>query len=173
MAKKPRKMLGDISSPSCKALQDLIDSSSKETVRLWCLGFAKDRVLPIFEKHCPNDDRPRRTVEAAFSYIEGKVAFPTVKNLILNECHAAARELNSNPTAQAAARAIGQGSAVVHTLDHSMGLYLYAAAAIAYDKLGLSADEEEYLKIAEQVLFEYTAALEHTTTKYENHPHWM
>jgi hypothetical protein len=121
-AKKLRKMLGDVNSPSCVALRELIDTQSKETIRKWCLGYATDKILPIFEKHCPDDTRPRGAVNAAYEYIDGKVKFPVVKNIILNECHQAARELDSNPTAQAAARAVGQGSAVVHTLTHSLGL---------------------------------------------------
>jgi len=44
----------------------------------------------------------------------------------------------------AAARAVGQGSAVVHALTHSLGLYFYAAAAIAYDRVGLDANDEVY-----------------------------
>ena len=52
---------------------------------------------------------------------------------------------------QAAARAIGQGSAVVHTLTHSLGLFFYAAAAVAYDRAGLDASDEAYAEIAEEV----------------------
>ena len=50
MLKKLRKTLGDVNSPSCVALRDLIDTQSKNTIRKWCLGYAEDKVLPIFEK---------------------------------------------------------------------------------------------------------------------------
>ncbi|MDR1754358.1 MAG: hypothetical protein LBR74_05560 [Eubacterium sp.] len=46
-------------------------------------------------------------MNAARDYIDGKVQFPIVKNIILNECHAAARELKGNPVEQVAARAVG------------------------------------------------------------------
>ena len=170
MPKKLRKMLGDVNAPSAVALRELIDTQSKDTIRKWCLGYAKDKILPIFEKHCPDDDRPRNAVSAAHDYLDGKVKFPVVKNIILNECHAAARELDSNPTAQAAARAIGQGSAVVHTLTHSLGLFFYAAAAVAYDRIGLDATEEAYAEIAEEVCLDYTMALRAIAVEDEPSP---
>ena len=170
MPKKPRKMLGDVNAPSTVALKDLIDTQSKDTIRKWCLDYAEAKILPIFEKHCPGDDRPRNAVNAAHEYLEGKVKFPAVKNIILNECHAAARELDSNPTAQAAARAVGQGSAVVHTLTHSLGLFFYAAAAIAYDRIGLEAADDEYAAISEEVCLDYTDALRAAAVENEPNP---
>jgi hypothetical protein len=168
--KKLRKMLGDVNAPSVVALRNLIDTQNKDTIRKWCLDYAEDRILPIFEKHCLGDERPRNAVNAAHEYLDGKVKFATIKNIILNECHAAARELDTNPTAQAAARAVGQGSAVVHTLTHSLGLYFYAAAAVAYDSLGLEASEEAYAEIAEEVCLDYTNALRAVAVENELNP---
>ena len=168
--KKPRKMLGDVNAPSAVALQNLIDTQSKDTIRKWCLDYAENMILPIFEKHCPGDDRPRNAVNAARDYLVGKVKFPVVKNIILNECHAAARELDANPTAQAAARAVGQGSAVVHTLTHSLGLYFYVAAAVAYDRVGLDATDEVYAQIAEEVCLDYMDALRAVAVQDEPDP---
>ena len=168
--KRLRKMLGDVNSPSAVLLRELIDTQSKDTIRKWCLEYAENKVLPIFEKHCPGDSRPRNAVKAAHDYLDGKVKFPIVKNIILNECHAAARELDSNPTAQAAARAVGQGSAVVHTLTNSLGLCFYAAAAIAYDRIGLEATEIEYADISEEVCLDYTEALQAIAVDNEPNP---
>jgi len=168
--KKLRKMLGDVNSPSAVVLRELIDTQSKDTIRKWCLEYAENKILPIFEKHCPGDERPRSAVNAAHDYLDGKLKFPIVKNIILNECHAAARELDSNPTAQAAARAVGQGSAVVHTLTHSLGLFFYAASAVAYDRVGLDASESEYAAIAEEVCIDYTAALRAIAVENEPNP---
>jgi len=170
MPKKLRKTLGDVHSPTVTALMDLIDTQSKDTIRKWCLGYAEDKMLPVFEKHCPGDARPRNAIDAAHDYINGKVKFPVVKNIILNECHAAARELDANPIAQAAARAVGQGSGVVHTLTHSLGLFFYAAAAFAYDRIGLNATEEEYSEIAQEVCLDYTAALRAIAVENEPNP---
>lgn len=170
MAKKLRKMLGDVTAPGAVALMRLIDTQSKTTICDWCIGYAEANILPIFEKHCPNDDRPRNALNAARDYLNGKVKFPVVKNIILNECHAAARELEANPPAQAAARACGQSSAVVHTLSHSIGLYFYAAAAIAYDRLGLKATDDEYSAVAEKVCTDMTAALQAIAMEDEPNP---
>ena len=170
MPKKLRKMLGDVNAPSAVALRELIDTQSKETIRKWCLAYAENKILPIFEKHCPCDSRPRNALNAAHDYLNGKVKFPVVKNIILNECHAAARELEANPTAQAAARAVGQGSAVVHTLTHSLGLYFYAAAAVAYDRVGLDATDEVYAQIAEEICLDYMDALHAIAVKNETSP---
>ena len=163
-------MLGDVYSPSCVALRELIDTQSRDTIRKWCLAYAEEKLLPIFEKHCPGDERPRNAIKAAHDYINGIVKFPVVKNIILNECHAAARELDAYPVAQAAARAVGQGSAVVHTLTHSLGLYFYAAAAVAYDRIGIEASDAEYAEIAEEVCLDYTAALRAIAADDEPNP---
>ncbi len=170
MAKKLRKMLGDVTAPSTVALMSLIDTQSKMTICNWCINYAEANILPIFEKHCPNDSRPRNALNAARDYLAGKVKFPVVKNIILNECHAAARELDANPVAQAAARACGQASAVVHTLSHSLGLYFYGAAAIAYDRVGLNENAEVYNMIAEEVCAEMTAALQAVAVADEPNP---
>jgi len=147
-------MPGNVNAPSAVALRELIGTQSKDTIRKWCLSYAEEKILRIFEKHCPGDNRPRNAVSASHDYLEGKVKFPVVKNIILNDCHAAARELNDNPIAQAAARAVGQGSAVVHTLTHSLGLFFYAAAAVACDRVGLDATDGVYAEIAEEVCHE-------------------
>ena len=170
MPRKPRKTLGDVNSLSATRLRNLIDTQSKNTIRRWCLGYAEEKVLPIFEKRCPGDNRPLNAVKAAQEYLEGRVKFPVVRNIIMNECHAAARELDDNPIAQAAARAIGQGSAVVHALTHSLGLFFYAAAAVAYDRVGLEADDEVYAEIAEEVCRDYTDALLSIAVENEPNP---
>ena len=170
MPKKLRKILGDVYSPSCVELRNLIDTQSKDTIGAWCLAYVEDKILPIFEKHCPGDDRPRNAVNAAHEYLDGKVKFSVAKNIILNECHAAARELNANPTAQAAARAVGQGSAVVHTLTHSLGIYFYGASAVACDRIRLDAADEAYAAIAEEVCRDYTDALRAVAVEDEPNP---
>ena len=159
MPKKLRKTLGDVHAPCTAALRGLIDTQSKDTIRMWCLSYAVNNILPIYEKHCPGDERPRNAINTAYDYMDGKVKFMVVRDVILNDCHAVARELDGNPTAQAAARAVGQGSAVVHTLTHSLGLLFYAAAAVAYDRAGLEGPDEVYAKIAEEVCLDYTNAL--------------
>jgi hypothetical protein len=167
---KLRKTLGDVNAPATFALKELIDTQSKDTIRKWCLDYAENKMLPLFEKYSPGDNRPRNAVTAARDYIDGKVKFTVVKNIILNECHAAARELDDNPIAQAAARAVGQGTSVVHALTHSLGLYFYAAAAVAYDRVGFEASQDDYAKIALEVCLDYTDALREIAVHDEPNP---
>jgi hypothetical protein len=170
MPKKIRKTLGDVNSPSCVALRELIDTQSKDTICKWCLGYASDKILPIFEKHCPGDERPRNAVNVANEVIDGKVKLSAVKHIISKETQNAARELDDNPIAQAAARAVGCGAGAVLTLTHSLGLYFYAAAAIAYDRVGLDASDEVYAAIAEEVCLDYTEALKKIAEENEPNP---
>jgi hypothetical protein len=170
MSKKLRKTFGDVKALSTIALMRLIETQSKTTIANWTLDYAEQKVLPLFEKHCPNDGRPAHAITAAREWLDGKVKLPYVKNIILNECHAAARELDNNPIAQAAARAIGQSAGSIHAATHSLGLYFYAAAAVGYDRLGLDASEAEYDAIAEEVCADYTTALQAVAVENEPNP---
>jgi hypothetical protein len=170
MPKKLRKTFGDTNAPSTVALMRLIETQSKTTIVNWTLAYAEQKILPLFKKHCPNDQRPAQAITAARQWLDGKVKLPYVKNIILNECHAAARELDDNPVAQAAARAIGQSAGSIHAAPHSLGLYFYAAAAVAYDRLGLDAGAAEYNAVAEEVCADYTAALRAVALENEPNP---
>lgn len=167
---KLRKTLGHWEDPPVRALMRLMDTQSKDTLRRWCLGYAMAHMLPLFERRCPGDDRPRRALLAAKSYLDGQVKFPEVKRLILQECHAAARELDGDPAAQAAARACGQGAAVVHTLSHALGLYFYGAAAVAYDQLGLNAGARAYDEVAVKVCDDLYQSLRAVAVEDEPNP---
>ncbi|MDR2045145.1 MAG: hypothetical protein LBQ15_12470 [Clostridium sp.] len=159
MAKKLRKTFGDVHAASVIALMRIMETQSKVTIANWTLRYAEQKILPLFVKHCPHDGRPAHAIAAAREWLAGKVKLPYVKQIILNECHAAARELDNHPVEQAAARAIGQAAGSIHTASHSLGLYFYAAAAVGYDRLGLDASETEYQAVAEEVCADYTAAL--------------
>ena len=139
---KYRKMLSDINAPYLQSLMHCIETQSKETLANWSIAYARAHILPIYEKAYPGDIRPQNALDAAKDWLRGKVKLPFVKDIILNQCHAAAREAESSPAAQAAARACGQAAATIHTPTHSLGLALYGALAVAYDTKGLDADWE-------------------------------
>jgi hypothetical protein len=145
---KHRKMLNDIDAPYIQSLMRLIETQSKTTLANWCIEYSHTNVLPIYEKVYPNDERCRHALDAAKDWLDGKVKLPYVKNIILNECHAAAREAGDNPAAQAAARTCGQAAATIHAPTHSLGLALYGALAVAYDVLGINAKWNELLEVA-------------------------
>ena len=50
-----------------------IEAWNDRTARLFACECA-ERVLPIFEKHCPGDDRPRKAIEAARKFAEGEIS---------------------------------------------------------------------------------------------------
>jgi hypothetical protein len=167
---KLRKMLGSATSPYIVSLMRLIETQSKATIAAWCMDYAEEHMLPIFERYCPGDARPRAAIAAARDWFAGKKKLPEVKHIILNECHAAARELEGNPAAQAAARACGQASACFHTPTHSLGLAFYGAAAIAYDRVGIHESAELYEQIAAAECAKMEAALRAVAVEHEAHP---
>lgn len=165
-----RKTLGDADSPCILSLMRLIETQSKATIAKWCLDYCEAHILPVFERLCPGDRRPRHALAAAREWFEGKKKLPEVKNIILNECHAAARELENSPAAQAAARACGQAAACFHTPTHSLGLAFYGAAAIAYDRVGINEKPEVYDRIFIEECAKMEKALRLVAVDNEPHP---
>jgi hypothetical protein len=132
---KPRKMLSDWQAPYIQSLIRLIETQSKATLARWCVDYAEMHIMPLYEKHRPDDTRPLEAIRAARAWLDGLNKLPQVKKVIL-ACHAAAREAEGDPVAQAAARAIGQCASTIHSARHCIGLALYGALAVAYDQLG-------------------------------------
>jgi hypothetical protein len=168
--KKYRKMLNDINAPYLQSLMRLIETQSKTTLANWRIDYAATHLLPVYEKAYPNDPRPKNALDAARKWLAGEVKLPYVKNIILNECHAAAREAESTPTAQAAARTCGQAAATIHAPTHSLGIALYGALAIAYDKLGIDADWDALLQVAAEECAKMEAALWAVAVENEPNP---
>ena len=165
-----RKMLGAADSPYIASLMRLIETQSKATIASWCMDYAEAHMLPICERRCPGDGRPRQAIEAARDWFEGKKKLPEVRDIILHQCHAAAREAEADPAAQAAARACGQASACFHTPTHSLGLAFYGAAAIAYDRAGLEETPEAYDRIAAEECAKMEGALRAVAVENELNP---
>lgn len=145
---KYRKMLNDWQAPYIQSLMRQIETQSKITLASWCIDYAEEHILPIYESAYTNDPRLRDTLNAAKDWLDGKVKLPEVKRLILNGAHAAAREADENPAAQAAARTIGQCAATIHSAKHCIGLAFYGALAVAYNSLGSDAAWEQLEKCA-------------------------
>ena len=108
-----------------------VERNSRNHRRLALLAAKEaERVLPIFEKERPNDNRPRQAIEAIRAWAQGKreLGMAEVRKLSLGS-HAAAREAKSD-AARFAARAAGQAVATWHVPTHAMGVPLYACKAI-------------------------------------------
>jgi len=168
--KKYRKMLSDINAPYLQSLMKLIETQSKATLARWSIDYARAHVVPIYEEACPGDRRPMNALDAADEWLAGKVKLPYVKAIILNECHAAARELEGNPVAQTAARTCGQAAATIHAPTHSLGLALYGALGIAYHKLGIDADWDALVDAAADECAKMEAALRAVSVENEPNP---
>lgn len=147
----------------------LIETQSKETIVNWCVDYAQQYILPIYERACPGDVRPREALTAAREWLAGKIKLPAAKQKIL-AAHAAAREAEENPAAQAAARAIGQAVSTIHVATHSLGIAFYGAAAIAYDRVGISEAPEVYDRIAAEECAKMEAALRAVAVQDEKNP---
>jgi len=95
--------------------------------------FAK-RVLPLFEKERPNDDRPRLAIDAIRAWARGKreLGLAEVRKLSLGS-HAAARAAKSD-AAKFAARAAGHAVATWHVPTHAMAVPWYACKAVMSHK---------------------------------------
>jgi len=104
--------------------------------KLFGLKAAKEaeRVLPIFEKECLNDNRPRLAIEAIKAWAEDKrkLGMKEVRKLSLDS-HAAAREAKTE-AATFAARAAGHAIATWHVPTHALGAPIYAQKVIYANK---------------------------------------
>ena len=166
---KPRKMLGKWESPYIQSLVKLIETQSKATIANWCISYAEVHILTIFQKSFPDDGRPQAALDAARDWLEGKIKLPAVKKIIL-DAHAAAREAEAIPAAQAAARSVGQAAATIHAPTHSIGLAFYGAAAVAYDRAGIDAGPEVYEQLAAEECAKMEAALRALAVENEPNP---
>jgi hypothetical protein len=166
---KCRKILSDWEAPYIQSLIKLAETQSKTTLANWCIDYSEFRLLPIYESIYPGDLRPREALAAARGWLGGRIKLPQAKPVIL-ECHAAAREADANPAAQAAARAIGQCASTIHSSSHCAGLALYGALAAAYDTAGIDTDWSELERFAAEECGRMEAALCAVSVEDEPNP---
>jgi hypothetical protein len=166
---KRYKALHDLDAPYLLPLMRLVETQSKATLANWCLDYAEAHLLPLWQKHVPGDPRPESVIAAARAWLSGAIKLPQAKPVIL-QCHAAAREAEAIPSAQAAARAIGQSASVIHSARHCMGMPLYGALALAYDRLGTDLPWNQIEAYAAEECSRMEAALRAVAVENEPHP---
>ena len=166
---KTRKMLSNMEAPYIQALMALIETQSKSTLVNWALDYSEQIILPLWSKHNPDDHRPQNALNAAREWLAGEIMLPQAKSAIL-ECHAAARETEGNPVAQAAARAIGQSASAIHSARHCFGLALYGAVAVAYDAIGADSPWAQVEKYAAEERLRMLDALRAVAVENEPNP---
>ncbi|MFI6729839.1 hypothetical protein NRF20_43230 [Streptomyces sp. R-74717] len=91
-----------------------------------------ERVLPFFERVHPEDERPRKAVEACRKWVEtGVFRMADIRRASL-DAHAAARAVKAADDAACfAARAAGQAVATAHVPQHAFGGSYYALKSLA------------------------------------------
>jgi hypothetical protein len=166
---KPRKMLSDWQAPYIQSLIKLIETQSKATLARWCVDYAEDRIVPLYERQKPDDSRPLAAICAARVWLAGEIKLPQAKIAIL-ACHAAAREADGDPIAQAAARAVGQCAATIHSARHCIGLALYGALALTYEHRGADAAWQQIEQQAAKECSRMEAALRAVAVENEPEP---
>lgn len=164
---KYRKML-EGSGEGVGKLMRLIQTQSLKTLVKWTTDYDEQHFLPMYEKHFPYDDRPRVAIAAARDWLDDKMKLTTTKPLF-KPCFTAAQEANSNPVAQAAARAIYSAVATASTPTMSISIAYYGAA-VAYDRIGTGEPPEVYEKMAEEVFADEYTALKKIAVENEPNP---
>ncbi len=103
-----------------------------KALAVWAADCA-ERVLMNFEKELPEDNRPRKAIEAAKSWVRGELAMTKCREAAF-AAHAAARETNC-PSANFAARAAGHAAATAHVANHARHAAAYAIKSLAADEI--------------------------------------
>lgn len=166
---KLRKMLGSANSAYIISLMRLIETQSKTTIVTWCVNYAKENILPIYEELYPEDMRLGNALNAAMECLEGKIKLAEAKKII-REANAIAKEVADNPVALAATRSVAVAAGSISTITNSLGYAFYGAAAIAYSRFGLDKSDEEYDAIAAEECGKMEAALRAIAVEDEANP---
>nr|WP_297428888.1 Imm5 family immunity protein [uncultured Actinotalea sp.] len=104
----------------------------------WAADCAQ-RVLPLFERHRPDDDRPRRALAAARAWVRGDLSTARTRATAF-AAYAAAREVDDDVAARAAALAGGHAAAAVHVAAHARRAADEAVVAAAHATPGNNHD---------------------------------
>ncbi|HXF64869.1 MAG TPA: hypothetical protein VNK95_24800 [Caldilineaceae bacterium] len=104
----------------------VLQDADHRLLALWAADCA-EHVLHLFEAIQPNDDRPRRAIEAARAWARGEMTM-TQARTAAGHANGAARALSGAP--RYAAYAAGQAAAVAHVAAHELGAAAYAIKAV-------------------------------------------
>jgi hypothetical protein len=105
---------------------------SDEDHRLLAIWAARcaEHVLSCFETVRPDDDRPRRAIEAAHTWVAGETTMMQAR-CAAGAAQDAAREVKgASEAARMAALSAGQAAVVAHVAAHELGAAAYAIRAV-------------------------------------------
>ncbi|MFD7550922.1 putative immunity protein [Streptomyces sp. NPDC059578] len=106
-----------------------LDKQDHTALTLWAVDCA-EHVLAHFEAERPDDDRPRKAVEAGRAWARGEITMGAARTAAFAS-HAAAREAGQ-AAARAAARAAGHAAATAHVPTHAQHAATYAVNAATH-----------------------------------------
>ena len=70
---KLRKMLNDWNAAYIQSLVKLIETQSKTTLANWAVDYARNVMLPLWNKYDPQDLRPQSALDAADDWLSGSI----------------------------------------------------------------------------------------------------
>jgi hypothetical protein len=118
-----------LNKPFTEHINHQVFKPDQKLLALWAADCA-EHVLPWFEEKHPDDDRPRKAIEACRQWVAtGVFRMADIRKSSL-DAHAAAREAKEDD-ARAAAHAAGQAVATAHVPTHALGSALYGIRAAA------------------------------------------
>ncbi|MCE0510663.1 hypothetical protein LVJ59_16570 [Microbacterium sp. KKR3/1] len=99
----------------------------RRLVAVWAADCA-ERVLPLFEREAPDDDRARDAIARARAFARGELtaAGEIRRRFVAGRAAGAA----TTPAGAAAARSAAQAAGVAHMGAHAFGAAAYAASAV-------------------------------------------
>ena len=163
---KLRKMLGSPDSPYIISLMRLIETQSKHTISCWAVSYAQQVMLPIYEKSALKSECVRSALETAQAYL---VKLTEVK-AAAKEVMAQAKQPGLSPSEQAAVRAISSSLSSISTPTSALGMCFYAAAALAYDRVGTEETDSVYEQIAAEECQKMYQRLQEIAVEHEENP---
>lgn len=99
---KLRKMLGSAESTYIISLMKVIETQSKETIANWCINYAEENILNIYQEYDSKDTRLKNALCVSREYLEGKMKLADAKKIIkeannvVNECAENPAKINWN-----------------------------------------------------------------------------
>lgn len=165
---KLRKMLGDINDETIIKLMKVIETQNAEVLALWALDYVDENIMPIYEK-LTDDLSLRNLVICTREYIVNNRSLKEIKQM-LKETKGLVKEVEDNIVALACVRAVLTACAVKHTPTNALGYTFYCAAAIVYNKVGLSETREVYDALAKIEFSKLLDALYKVAIKNEKNP---
>jgi hypothetical protein len=125
-----RKSVSEIlDKPFTERIDHQIFKPDQRVLALWAADCA-EHVLPYFEEKYPDDDRPRKAIEALHEWIRTGVFSMAVIRKSSLSAHSAAKGIEEED-AVFAAHSAGQALGTAHVPTHALGASIYAIRAVA------------------------------------------